>query len=101
MKLIVLMSLTDYRDKVRKMFEKHEVKIYSEVEITGHTSETIQRYGWWVFEKEDVPMQSTLFFAVISKEKADEILADISALRAECDPDHPPRAFQVNVEKMV
>lgn len=101
MKLIVLMSLSMYREQVRKLFEKHKVQIYSEIEITGHSSDTIQKYGWWVFERSNVPMYSTLFFAVIAKEKADEIMNDITCLKDECDPNHPPRAFQIDVEKMV
>lgn len=39
MKLIGLMSLAQFRDQVRKLFEKHDVQIYSEVEITGHTAD--------------------------------------------------------------
>jgi hypothetical protein len=101
MKLIGLMSLAQYQEQVRKVFEKHDVQIYSEVEITGHTSDTIKKYGWWVFEKEAVPMYSTLFFAVVPDEKASEIMDDIVCFQEECDPDHPPRAFQVDVEKMI
>ena len=101
MKLIGLMSLSQFRDQVRKLFENHEVQIYSEVEITGHTADTINKYGWWVFEKDDIPMYSSLFFAVVSNEKAAEIMKDIIAAREEWDPNHPPRAFQVDVEKMV
>lgn len=101
MKLIVLMSLEQYRDKVRKVFENHKVHIYSEMEITGHTADTIRQYGWWVFEKPNVPIYSTLFFAVIAQDKADEIMNDITNLRDQFDPKHPPRAFQMDVEKMV
>ena len=101
MKLIGLMSLAQYRDRVRKVFEKHEVHIYSEVEITGHTVDTIKKYGWWVFEKDGIPMYSTLFFAVVPEEKAAEIMEHITSLKEEWDPNHPPRAFQVDVEKMV
>ncbi len=101
MKLIGVMTLAQYRDRVRQLFELHQVQLYSEVEITGHSSESIQRYGWWVFEKEDIPMYATLFFAIVAREKAAAILAAIEALRPAFDPDHPPRAFQVDVEQMV
>ncbi len=100
MKLIVLMSLAQYRDEVRKIFERHEVHIYSEVEIIGHTADTIKRYGWWSFDK-DVPIYSTMFFAVVPEEKANEIMEDINCFSDECDPQHPTRAFQIDVEKMV
>lgn len=100
MKLIGLMSLIQYKDRVRKLFEKHEVQIYSEIEIVGHTSDTIKQYGWWSFDKE-VPRYSTLYFAVVPKEKADGIMQDIHCVSDECDPKHPLRAFQIDVEKMV
>lgn len=100
MKLIGLMSLDVYKDEVRKIFERHEVQIYSEIEIFGHTVETIKQYGWWPSEKE-VPLYSTLFFAVIPADKAESIMNDISCFSEDCDPQHPPRAFQINVEQMV
>jgi hypothetical protein len=100
MKLIGLMSLAQYRDNVRKFFEKHEVQIYSELDISGHTADTIKNYGFWIFDKDD-SIYSVLFFAVVKKEKADEIMAGITALRQEFDAQHPPRAYQIAVEKMV
>jgi hypothetical protein len=100
MKLIGLMGLSQYRDRVRKLFEKHEVQIYSEIEIIGHTSDTIKRYGWWSFDK-DLPIYSIMFFAVVPNEKAAEIMEDINCFREECDPQHPTRAFLIDVEKMV
>jgi len=100
MKLIGVMSLKAYRDHVRKVFEKHDIKIYSELEITGHTTDTIKRYGWWSLDT-DVPLYSTMYFAIVKKEKADALMNDISCLEGECDPDHTPKAFQIDVEKMV
>lgn len=101
MKLIGLMSLDQYHERVRKVFEAHDVQIYSEVEITGHTSDTIKNYGWWVFEKEGIPLFSTLFFAVVADAKAAEIMESMIDFQKNCDPHHPPRVFQVNVEKML
>lgn len=46
MKPIGLMSLAEYKDQVHKIFEKHAIKIYSEIEIVDHTAETIEQYGW-------------------------------------------------------
>jgi hypothetical protein len=76
------------------------VQIYSELDVNGHTSDSIRRYGWWVFDKQSA-INSVLFFAIIAKEKADGIMAGIMKLKKEFDPDHPPRAFQIDVEKLV
>ena len=102
MKLISVMSLTAYRDQVRGLFDEHNVQIYSETDIVGHSSDTIQQYGWWSFDRDGTNMYSVLFFAVLPADKASEIMASIEALRnTEENPGHPIRAFQVNVEKMV
>ncbi len=100
MKLIGLMSLESYKDEVRNVLERHGVRIYSEVEIIGHTAETLKQYGWWPTREADA-IYSTLYFAIVPKEKADEVMSDIENLTELHDPTHPPRAFVVNVEKMV
>jgi septin family protein len=100
MKMIGLMSLTQYRDQVRKYFEQHEVQIYSELEVNGHTSDTIKQFGWWVFDEESA-IQSVLFFFIVTDDKADDIIAGVADLATKFDPNHPPRAFQLNVEKLV
>jgi len=101
MKLIGLMSLELYREQVRKLFEKRHIHIYSEMEIVGHTADTISKYGWWVFEKEGLPIYSTLFFAVVGSDKADEIMQDVANSGKDWGEHHPPRAFQIDVEKMI
>jgi len=62
--------------------------------------EVIDQYGWWHIE-EDMPIYSKLYFAIVSKEKADQIMNDIKIISKDFDPQHPPRAFQVDVEKMI
>ena len=100
MKLVGVMTLESNRDKIRKLFEQHEVKIYSEVEITGHTQDTIRSYGWWVFERNDIPVYSDLFFVILPDQKADEVL-DIFRNWQNEELEHPPRAFVVSVEEMI
>ena len=99
MKLIGIMSLDKDKVAVRKIFEKHGVQIYSEMEITGHTVSSIEKYGWW--PSTDVPVYSSLCFAVISKLRADEIMEEFSRLAQKDETGHPIRAFQVDVERMV
>jgi hypothetical protein len=100
MKLITLMALNHHKDEIRKIFAKYDVQIYSEVAMTGHTSETIKQNGWWVFEQSDIPLYSTLFFSIINENKADEVLRHIEKLR-EKKQEHPIRAFQMDIEKMI
>lgn len=100
MKLLGIMSLAKDRDKVIEIFEKHKVDIFSETDIAGHTPSTIQEYGWWPTSKEAITY-SSLFFAFIPDEKADEIMGAMSSFMQDTSHKHPIRAFQVAVEKML
>jgi hypothetical protein len=93
MKLIGIMNLEKDKTAVRKLFEKHGVQIYSEMEITGHTVATIEKYGWR--PTRDVPVYSSLCFAIIAGDRADEIMSDIARMSQVDDSGHPVRAFQV------
>lgn len=99
MKLIGIMNLDKDKGTVRKVFEKHGVQIYSETEITGHTVSTIEKYGWW--PSKEIPVYSSLCFAIIAKEKADDIMEEITRLSASDQSGHPIRAFLVPVERMI
>jgi hypothetical protein len=101
MKLIGLMSLKIYENEVRDIFKKHHVKIYSEVEISGHTGETLKQYGWWSTSMAEDNIYSVLYFAIVNKELADELLDDVVEIQKNHPDNHPPRAFVVNVERMV
>ena len=100
MKLIGLMALSSFKRQIREIMERHHIHIYSEVEVTGHTAESARQFGWWHLEK-DIPLYSTLYFAILAEEKADEIMSDVQKFVQENPSDHPPRAFQVAVEKMI
>jgi hypothetical protein len=100
MKLLGIMSLAQDRDQVIEIFERHEIQIFSETEIAGHTPSTIKEYGWWPASK-DAVTYSTLFFAIIPEDKADAIMAEMSTLKKDSTHKHPITAFQVDVEKMV
>jgi hypothetical protein len=100
MKLIGIMSLASDQQKVREVFERHDVEIYSEVDIKGHTKETLRQYGWWPSTK-DAPAYSVLYFAILAEPRADEIMTEMEALAHPGDSVHAIRAFQVDVEKMV
>lgn len=99
MKLIGIMNLEQDKSTVRRLFEKHGVQIYSETDITGHTVTTLERYGWR--PSTDVPVYSSLCFAIIHEERAEEIMEEISRLSQADGSGHPIRAFQVDVERMI
>jgi len=101
MKLIAIMGLKQHKENIRRIFAEHDVQIYSEIEMAGHTSDTIKQHGWWVFEQSDVEIYSTMYFSIVSEPRANEVMLHIKNLQKEKKPEHPPRAFQVAVEKLI
>jgi len=100
MKLIGVMSLKEKRAQVRDLFKQHDVRIYSETDILGHTTETIAKFGWFS-TPEEVPDYSTLVFAIVEEASAAAVFDAIADLANADRSDHPIRAFLVPVERMV
>ena len=99
MKLIGIMSLESDLQEVKEIFDNHDVQIFSETPIKGHTKRTIERFGWAPDTR--VPFYSVLCFAVIDRMRADDIMKEISARSEMEKSDHPIRAFQLDVEQML
>jgi hypothetical protein len=100
MKMIGLMSLEKDKSKLRRIFEQNNVQIFSEIEITGHTLNTLARYGW-ASSTQDVPLYSALCFAIIPEKHARAVMDAIEELAGTDESGHPIRAFQVDVERMI
>ena len=100
MKLVGIMSLTEDRTKVRDLLRDQGVQIYSEIEILGHSTESIATIGWFA-TSEELPEYASLCFAIVQDDNADSVFAAISALPEHENSDHPIRAFLVPVERMI
>lgn len=100
MKFIGLMGLERDRKKVTQILVDHHVKVFSEIEIVGHTHATLKQYGIWPTSG-DIAAYSTLAFAIIPADQADEIMCEIEELNKKKPSEHPIHAFLVDVEKMV
>ncbi|MCG6954656.1 MAG: hypothetical protein LJF04_01580 [Gemmatimonadetes bacterium] len=94
MKLVILMFLEDDTPNVERLLAEHELVGYSEVPIEGHGEGTAGWYG------KVAPYASRMLLVFLSSEKADELLAAVSACTACKDPNHPIHAWQVDVEKV-
>lgn len=99
MKLVGIMSLAEHRDVVRELLRSHDVQIYSETTILGHSTESIARIGWFATGQE-TPEYSTLCFAIMNDANAETVFASIEEFVREHPGDHPVRAFVVPVEHM-
>lgn len=100
MKLIGIMSLKEDRATVRDLFEDQGVRIFSETDILGHSTETIEKFGWFA-TPQDAADYSSLCFAIVEDAAAETVFAAIAGLRKTRPGDHPIHAFVVPVEKMI
>jgi len=98
--MIGIMCLEHCSKQVRKIFKDFEVSIFSELDVKGYSSEKTSQVGWWPGDHE-LPNFSSLCFAMISKEKADDIMDAIDKMVKEDETGHPIRAFLMDVERMI
>jgi len=100
MKLIAIMCLEHCSKNVRNVFKQFEVSVFSELDVRGHAPSKPSSYGWWPSD-ESTPNYSSLCFAIVSDEKAQEIMDGIEKMSKEDDSGHPARAFLLDVERMI
>lgn len=98
--MIGIMCLEHCSKQVRKIFKDFEVSIFSELDVRGYSSDKTSQVGWWPGDHEQ-PNFSSLCFAMISKEKADDIMDAIDKMVKEDETGHPIRAFLMDVERMI
>ncbi len=103
MKLLIILSIAEYADEVRKMMSENNVPIFSETEMHGFRTEKYHPDVRSWFSQGDYGVYSTLFFSFQSKEKVSHMLDEIRAYneRYKGDRDNPLHAYQVDVEAFV
>lgn len=102
MKLVAVMSLDMYREELHRIYRDHSIQIFSEIDIEGyHHRQTpdATQIGW--FGHANHPAYSTLTWAFLNDEQADQLLDAIDAFNATNDPAHPVHAFKMPVDRAV
>ncbi len=102
MKLVAVMSIDTYRDDLLRLYRDHAIRVFSEIDIRGHYHDdesTAADIGW--FGRSNHPAYSMLTWAFVSDEEAGAFMEAIAAFNTTHDPDHPVRAFQMDVERAV
>ncbi|MBL6955291.1 MAG: hypothetical protein OQK67_01680 [Chlorobium sp.] len=101
MKYLAIMGHDDTRPKVRDLFRRFEVLMFSNMSIRGCSCDKgITAQASWPGDK-GVGSYSSLCFAILEDEKAVQIIEELEKNPIANDPDFPARAFLMNVEKMV
>ncbi len=103
MKLLIILSIEEYTDDVRRILAKQKVPIYSETQVHGFRTEEYQPdiSNW--FAKDDHGIYSTLFFSIQNEPCIKKVMEEVKTYnntqgKGQQNPIH---AFQLNVEAAV
>lgn len=103
MKLLIILSIEEYTDDVRKILSRQKVPIYSETNIHGFRTEKHQPdiTNWFAGDNHGV--YSTLFFAIQDGECVKRVLGEIKSYNKETgvEKQNPIHAYSLNVEESV
>ncbi len=105
MKLLIILSIEEYADEVRRILVNQRIPIYSETEIKGCRCDTKNKAAdltnW--FANTDTTVYSHLFFAFQDETLVEQLLSEVdhyNRMQGEDQP-NPLHAYQLNVEKSV
>lgn len=103
MKLLIILSIEEYANDVRKILAKQKVPVYSETEIHGFRTEAYQPdiSNW--FAQDDGGVYSKLFFTFHQEGSVDKVMEAVrnyNEMKGE-EQQNPVHAFLVDVEQAV
>lgn len=101
MKLLIILSIEEHSDEVRKILARQKVPIYSETEVHGFRTGAYQPdiSNW--FAKEDHGIYSNLFFSIQDGSCVERVLEEVRSYnnkqgKAQQNPLH---AYSLNVDQ--
>ena len=101
MKLLIILSIEEYTDDVRKILSRQKVPIYSETNVHGFKTEEYQPdiSNW--FAKDDHGVYSTLFFSVQDEKCVKRVIDEVKVYNQEtgAEKQNPLHAYSLNVEE--
>ncbi|GEM_PF-4168597 len=100
MKLLIAITVAEYRERLQEFFSEQQVTYYNEIETKGMRKlEKQHRLGNW-FGKNTVGVDNILFVAFVGDEQATSLLEKLLQCKAEM-PQCNINAYVVNVENGV
>ena len=99
MKLILIMSVAEYTDELRKLLFLHQVPIFSELDMKGvkMDSRPGDRENWFGHAK--LPAFSNLILAAVDDGKARELMNALDDYSKKSHPTAPIHALQLSVDE--
>jgi hypothetical protein len=103
MKLVAVMSLDAYRDDLHALLRERQIEVFSEIDIEGHhhapSGVDSASVGW--FGGGPPPTDSTLTWAFLDDDQADDLLSAVVDFNERRSLDRPVRAFEMDVARAV
>ncbi|TRX66572.1 hypothetical protein [Carboxylicivirga sp. M1479] len=100
MKLLIAITVAEYRERLQEFFSEHQVSYYNEIETKGMRKiEKQHRLGNW-FGKQTMGVDNITFIAFVGNEQADGLLENLLQCKAEM-PQCNINAYVIDVEKGV
>lgn len=103
MKLLIILSIEEYTDDVRKILSRQKVPIYSETNVHGFKTDKYQPdiSNW--FAGDDHGVYSALFFSIQDEDCVNRVFEEVKAYNKEtgAEKQNPLHAYSLNVEDSV
>jgi len=101
MKLLIILSIEEYTDDVRKILARQKVPIYSETNVHGFKTEEYQPdiSNW--FAKDEHGVYSTLFLTIQDEECVKRVIEEVKVYNKEtgAEKQNPLHAYSLSVEE--
>lgn len=100
MKLIIVLSITDYKKQVIKILDTAGIKRFSTLDITGYKKRKENAtLNWFGTEIQEVKTNSILLFSFAPKEVADRVVKEFDRCNEDNPTPFPVHAFVLDVEQ--
>ena len=98
MKLLLTITVAEYRKKLEEFFNKQNITSYNEFEVTGvnKPEKAPHRVGNW-FGNNEASNNNIAFFTMVQNEQAENILIDLNNCKKEM-PNCNIQAYVLNIE---
>ncbi len=97
MKLLVVLSIKEYQERVASLLQDAGVTQFSVSNITGYKKRS-ENLGWFAANGSNAKTNSIMLFSFTSQEIAEKAIAEIDSCNIETNNPFPVHAFILDVE---
>jgi len=101
MKFLIVTLVKEYEKDVLHLFKKAQITSFSDVDINGFHSKSIENLVDNWFSGDANKVRSTMFFTFTQKEKIDLLLKEIKTFNSQEGLSNPLRAIVLNVSQFI